>query len=191
MVDYDVKVFVADTEENREKLASIGLTQIDEYHSIWNNAKNWYVGVEDFYENGVCDVCDVENEACRFYGREEVSEEEFDECNEDNCGVFQKIIVNLESKRALFDELIDGVFPKGAIYIYGCKKDASDQLRSIFKENNFSDALSNLEKWIKKNFDTYLNFGNDDLNGWTLVEWKFKGTKELGELAKKCSEIIA
>ena len=50
--------------------------------------------------------------------------------------------------------------------------------------------MKRLRKWIEDNFEPYLEFGNDDLNGWTLVAWKVP-TKELHELAQKCSEIIS
>ena len=196
MVDYDVKIFVANTEENNKRLRELGLTQIGEYDPLWNNAKNWYVGVSDLYENGVADVCDPENELCRFHGRKEISEEEFNECNEDNCGVFQKIVSELKEKREVFDQLIQEVFPEGAIFIYGNKKDASDELREVFKTEDWWEALAKLEKLIDSLGIEYLQFGNDDLNGWALTKWKinknrenFAKVKELIEEAQRIGAI--
>ena len=59
-----------------------------------------------------------------------------------------------------------------------------------FGGDDFWEALKRLRKWVEDNFEPYLEFGNDDLNGWTLVAWKVP-TKELHELAQKCSEIIS
>jgi len=92
--------------------------------------------------------------------------------------------------RRMFKELIDKTFPNGYLMIYGSKKWCEDETCRVWGTDDFWEALERLRKWIEDNFEPYLEFGNDDLNGWTLVGWKVL-TKELHELAQKCSEIIS
>jgi len=160
MGDYDVKVFVGI--ENEEKLRKKGLTQIEKF-GPWDNAREWYIGVEEWYES---------------FLEEGKTEDEADVETE-----------MLASKRDVFTKLIREVFPDGAVYLYANKRNPSDELTKVFKGrvlsgvkdgeivfqwigHAFWEALENMEKWMDELNIEYLQFGNDDLNGWALTRWK-------------------
>ena len=102
----------------------------------------WYIGVSDYKE----DWEETEKEL------EEFLDKKIDE-------------------RIAFQNLIEKVFPNGYIEIWGNKKSPDDDLWKIFKGETYWDKYEEMKKWIRKEFKLFLEFVNDDLNGWFLNEW--------------------
>lgn len=155
--------------EVEQQLREKGLTQIDQW-SVFDSAIEWYIGNEEWYESFL-----------------------EDDKTEDEAEVETEMLCE---KRRVFDRLIREIFSNGCIYIYANKRDASDELTEIFGTNDFWDALSKLEKWVDTLKVEHLQFGNDDLNGWSLTHCcifkdreNFKRIKELVKEAKDVGEI--
>ena len=126
----------------------------------YTDACDWYIGVDDYAEDW------------------EGTEEELEAFQE------QKI-----DERLLFQRLIDNTFPKGYIMIWGSKKDPEDDLWTIFKGETYWDRYEEMKKWIRENFEQYLVFANDDLNGWFLAEYSIP--EELKPLVEKVEDIVS
>jgi len=109
----------------------------------------------------------------------------------EDSDVSEEDIEKMRDERWMFQVLIDKVFPDGYIEIYGTKKSIDDETRKVWGTDDFWEALEKMREWIGKNFAPYLEFGNDDLNGWTLVSWKVPAEKEIVELCRECSEIVS
>ena len=135
-------------------------------------------------EKGITQV-ETSTDACDWYVSPSDIAEDWEGAEEE----LEALIEEKIDERLMFQRLIDQTFPNGYLVIYGNKKNILDETRRVWKTNDFWEALEKLREWIDQNFSRFLEFGNDDLNGWTLVAWKVP-TKKLHELAKKCSEIV-
>jgi len=131
------------------------------------------------------DQIEEHTDPCGWYVGPEDIAEGWDGSPEELDTLWEEMI----ERRLQFLWLIEAVFPEGYLVVWGNKKMVSEQIYRVFK-TNFWDGLSCLRNWVRENFDTFLEFGNDDLNGWFLVEWSVPDTPEIRRLIEICKDII-
>jgi hypothetical protein len=175
MVDFDFKLLVENTEENRRKIVKRGITQfyesgafeIEFYPSEQDLYEDWYEYCEPIEGNKICEECEKndynleEPELCPRFSK-----------------VYNKTVYVYDKLRNLAEEIIG----RHVIIIHGCKKDAMDNTRCLFHSNDFYEAYENLKDWATKNFKKWLSFGNDDLNGWEVEGWKVQTKEEYDKI---------
>jgi len=175
MADFDFKLIVLDTEENRKKIEKRGITQfyttrcfdIEFYPSEQDYYEDWNEFCEPIPDNEVCKECEAHDYLLE---------------NADLCPRFRKIIYQVSFTYRTLKTLVYEIIGSNIIVIYGCKKDAFDKTRELFGERDFYNAYNKMKDWATKTFDKWLSLGNDDLNGWEVEGWKIKTREEYNKI---------